>query len=224
MQRPWILFVALGVALIAPNPLAFVQAATPTSLGAHKLTNSDTGHSASARILLVQAGTGHAGGGSGGRAVGGGGGMGPRGGGGPGPGGGGFGHGGGGLPGGIAPHVVAPGAGLSGPRFAPPQGRIVAPGSGPRIVAPYGRRAFVPGGVQRAPQFTPRPGVGARFGAHYPRYRHRRRGFGYYYGGWWYAAPWWTYGGYCDDIASECAYQWGWYSPGYYACMSYSGC
>ena len=75
--------------------------------------------------------------------------------------------------------------------------------------------------LQRAPLY-------AQPGAHYPRHRHRQRGFSYFYGGWWYAYPWWEdyyyYGGSCEYAYRLCVAQWGYGSYDYYACMRYYGC
>jgi hypothetical protein len=239
MQRSWVWVLALGTSLIAPNPIYVVDAATSSS-GPQKVSGIAIGHP----VPLIEIAQGHPAGSGGGRGPSGAGGGGPhgpvgggafmRGGGGP-PGGGGphgpvgggaFMRGGGGPPGGGGrPHIVTPG-GAGGRFLAPRVGtgpNVVSPGRGARIVAPYGRRAS--GVVHGTPRFTPRPGVVARSGAHYPRYRHRRGRFRYYYGGWWYAYPWWAYyGTSCTYRARECAYRWGWRTRRYYACLRYYGC
>ena len=147
---------------------------------------------------------------------------------------GGMGHVGGGMGrgagmgvGGFAGHGVA-----VAPRSVGPVGRAAVVGhrayyGGQRIVTPGGAayRRGLPA-VGYAPTHV-RPGIA---GAHYPRHRHRGRGFTYYYAGWWYAFPWWDsfYGSYygddCSYWDSQCAWQWGYGTRRYYRCMRYHGC
>ena len=67
-----------------------------------------------------------------------------------------------------------------------------------------------------------------RLGAHYPRHRHRQRGFAYFYGGWWYASPWWDdyypAGASCEYAQSVCAVSSGYQTESYYICMADYGC
>ncbi len=81
--------------------------------------------------------------------------------------------------------------------------------------------------VQRAPVVA-RADVLKRLGAHYPRHRHRQRGFAYLYGGWWYAYPWWEEyypsGASCEYAQSVCAVNWGYQTENYYICMRDYGC
>lgn len=145
-------------------------------------------------------------------------------------------------------HGAAIGAGGFVGRGGPRAGAIVI---GPRPVGPGGRAAFVGGRAyygghrfvaprsvyggtlpttRHAPIYGTRRMAGFHSGAHYPRHRHRGRGFIYYYGGWWYAYPWWDsyYGSYYNDDCSywdrQCARQWGYGTRRYYQCMRYQGC
>lgn len=167
-----------------------------------------------------------------------------------------MGHVGGGHVGGMA-HAgggMGHGPGMRAGGFAGRGGPIVhnrGVAIGPRSVAPVGRAAFVggrafygghrfvaPGGgvhggglplARHAPTYA-RPGAaGFHAGSHYPRHRHRGRGFVYYYGGWWYAYPWWNsyYGSYYDDCSywdRRCAWRWGYGTRKYYGCMRYHNC
>lgn len=163
------------------------------------------------------------------------------------------GHGGGGRMGHVA-GGMGHGGGMRAGGFAGRGGPIGHSGGvaiGPRSVGPGGRAAFVggrayhggqwfvtPGGVYgggrpvaRQAPFYGRPGLAhAHTGAHYPRHRHRGRGFVYYYGGWWYAYPWWDsyYGAYYSDDCTywdrQCAWRWGYGTRRYYRCMRYHNC
>lgn len=234
MQRSWVWVVALGTSLVAFNPIHVIDAATWLP-GAQNGGGAKTDYSAPP-IEVAEAP--HPGGGGGGRGpsgVAGGGphGPGPVGGGPPGVGGphgpiggGAFVHGGGALHrGGVGPRILAPGG--AGSRFAAPRFHTGPGVVTPRILSPYGHGAL--GRMHGMPRFTPRPGIVARLGVHYPRYHHRHGRFHYYYGGWWYAYPWWTYGGYdygnsCSYRARYCARRWGWHTRRYYACLRYYGC
>jgi len=81
--------------------------------------------------------------------------------------------------------------------------------------------------VRRAPLIA-RSDVLRRLGAHYPRYRHRHRGFAYFYGGWWYSYPWWEgyypYGEDCEYAQRVCIANWGFQTDNYYVCMRDYGC
>jgi hypothetical protein len=206
MHRSWLWAVALGTGLIAPTIFS-VNAASPASPDLQNIT----GHSVTAIQLAQRGGGGHGGGvGHGGGGGGFGGGRGGL--------GGGFGHGaaGGGL--GRGGYGGNFGAGV----FRGGAPRMVTPRFTPRVVSPR-PRLFGQRGPRVSPRFTPRPGVIARSGAHYPRYRHRHGRFRYYYSGWWYAFPWWTENE-CEYWSDVCASQWGYDTGGYYSCMSYSGC
>ena len=137
---------------------------------------------------------------------------------------------GGGLGGGPTMRTLAPGAG----------GRFVTPGMTPggtyRFATPRGASRFViyqgraTYGIRPgiAPHVPARPGVQRVSGAHYPRYRHRHRGFHHYHRGWWYAFPWWIlsgpYGGSCEYWSDVCATRWGYGTRGYHSCLRYHGC